>query len=117
MARLYKIHISNILHCRTHAVRPYNALLFLKQFLHQFLQAVHLGLKRVFLRLQLFCDLNEDYGFNQSLCGFTINRALLYAILSVRQVLAVYVSSLILWTASAKSGLGEFGVRHNGSRS
>ena len=33
MARLYKIHISNILHCLTHAVRPYNALLFLQQLI------------------------------------------------------------------------------------
>ena len=56
-----------------------------------------------------------DYGFSQTLCGLTIKRALLYAIFNVRHVRAVYVSSLILWMANAKSGLGDPGVRFNGS--
>jgi hypothetical protein len=36
------------------------------------------------------------YGFSQLLSGFTIKRALLYAILNVKQVLAPYVVLLTL---------------------
>ncbi len=38
----------------------------------------------------------HSYGFNQLLCGFTIKRALLYAIFNVRHVFAEYTESFNL---------------------